>query len=143
MAPESLHSKGNDVGFMKQLFQRTFIHCTMVLPFLLLSLLLSFHLQIALRKVRNLQIKFDIVEEKVLINYMSCKFITTQVVCAISKIINTPAVAYTCYCYKSCTPKQIDLTNIFVTTAVLLCKHFIANKHMYVNQCLLNNSDTN
>ena len=29
------HNKGNHVGFMKLLFRRKFIHCTMMLPFIL------------------------------------------------------------------------------------------------------------
>ena len=29
------HNKGNRIGFMKPLFRRTFIHCAMVLPFIL------------------------------------------------------------------------------------------------------------
>ena len=29
------HKKGNHVGFTKPLFRKTFIHCTMVLPFTL------------------------------------------------------------------------------------------------------------
>ena len=33
-ALEFLHNKGNRVGFTKLLFQRTFIHCAMVLPFI-------------------------------------------------------------------------------------------------------------
>ena len=37
MALEFLHNKGNHVGFTKLLFWRTFIHCTMVLPFILIS----------------------------------------------------------------------------------------------------------
>ena len=32
---EFLHNKGNRVGFTKLLFRRTFIHCAMVLPFIL------------------------------------------------------------------------------------------------------------
>ena len=34
-APEFLHNKGNRVGFTKLLFRRMFIHCAMVLPFIL------------------------------------------------------------------------------------------------------------
>ena len=34
-ALEFLHNKGNRVGFTKLLFRRTFIHCAMVLPFIL------------------------------------------------------------------------------------------------------------
>ena len=33
--PVFSHNKGNCVGFVKPLFRRTFIHCTMVLPFIL------------------------------------------------------------------------------------------------------------
>ena len=40
----------------------------------------------------------------------------------ISIIIDAPAV--------SCTPKQIDLQAIFVTTAALLCQHVVVNKQM-------------
>ena len=35
MALEFLHNKGNRIGFTKLLFRRTFIRCTMVLPFIL------------------------------------------------------------------------------------------------------------
>ena len=35
MALEFLHNKGNHVGFTKLLFRKTFIHCAMVLPFIL------------------------------------------------------------------------------------------------------------
>ena len=46
MAPEFLHDKGIHVGFMKPLFRWTFIHCTMVFPFILYYLALSLnHLQ--------------------------------------------------------------------------------------------------
>ena len=34
-APVFSHNKGNRVGFMKLLFQRKFIHCTMMLPLIL------------------------------------------------------------------------------------------------------------
>ena len=34
-ALEFLHNKGNHVGFMKLLFRRMFIHCAMVLSFIL------------------------------------------------------------------------------------------------------------
>ena len=34
-APVFSHNKGNRIGFMKPLFRRTFIHCAMVLPFIL------------------------------------------------------------------------------------------------------------
>ena len=34
-ALEFLHNKGNRVGFTKLLFRKTFIHCAMVLPFIL------------------------------------------------------------------------------------------------------------
>ena len=35
MALEFLHHKSNRVGFTKPLFQRMFIHCAMMLPFIL------------------------------------------------------------------------------------------------------------
>ena len=35
LALEFPHSKGNHIGFTKLLFRRTFIHCVMVLPFIL------------------------------------------------------------------------------------------------------------
>ena len=35
MALDFLHNKGNRVGFMKLLFRKTFIHCAMVLSFIL------------------------------------------------------------------------------------------------------------
>ena len=38
---------------------------------------------------------------------------------------------------QNCTAKQIDLTNIFVTTTALLCKHVIINKCMYISVCTL------
>ena len=34
-ALEFLHDKGNHIRFTKLLFRRTFIHCIMVLPFIL------------------------------------------------------------------------------------------------------------
>ena len=34
-ALEFLHNKGNRIGFTKLLFQRTFVYCTMVPPFIL------------------------------------------------------------------------------------------------------------
>ena len=34
-APVFSHNNGNRVGFTKPLFQRMFIHCAMVLPFIL------------------------------------------------------------------------------------------------------------
>ena len=56
-ALEFLHNKGNCIGFLKLLLQK----CLSIAPWcLLLSLLVSFHLQIIYTKVRNLQ--------KVLIN---------------------------------------------------------------------------
>ena len=36
-ALEFLHNKGNHVGFTKLLFRKTFIHCAMVLRFILIS----------------------------------------------------------------------------------------------------------
>ena len=42
MALEFLHNKGNRVGFTKLLFRRTFIHCAMVLPFILYQLAFVF-----------------------------------------------------------------------------------------------------
>ena len=44
--------------------------------------------------------------------------------CVISKIINAPVVAVKVVH----TPKQIDLTSIFVIVAALLHKHIIVNK---------------
>ena len=43
-ALEFLHSKGNRVRFTKLLFQKMFIHCTMVLPFILYMLAFLFKL---------------------------------------------------------------------------------------------------
>ena len=34
-APAFSHNKGNRIRFMKPLFQKMFIHCTMLLPFIL------------------------------------------------------------------------------------------------------------
>ena len=36
-APEISHDKGNGGGFTKMLFRRRFTHCTMAIPFILLS----------------------------------------------------------------------------------------------------------
>ena len=35
MAPDFSHKKGNHVYFTKLLFRRSFIHCAMILPFIL------------------------------------------------------------------------------------------------------------
>ena len=35
--PEISHDKGNGGGFTKMLFRRRFIHCTIAIPFILLS----------------------------------------------------------------------------------------------------------
>ena len=42
MALEFLCNKGNRIRFTKLLFQRTFIHCAMVLPFILYQLAFVF-----------------------------------------------------------------------------------------------------
>ena len=79
-------------------------------------LLLSFHLQIAHRKVRNLQIDVDKLVGKVLLHLLHhCLFNQHNYQC-------------TCYCFchnqqlscQSCSGKQIDLTSVFVTTVGLL-----------------------
>ena len=41
------HYKGNGGGFTKMLFQRRFTHCTMAIPFILLSLSLFFFIPLA------------------------------------------------------------------------------------------------
>ena len=41
-APEISHNKGNGGGFTEMLFRRRFTHCTMMIPFILLSLSLFF-----------------------------------------------------------------------------------------------------
>ena len=51
-ALEFLHNKGNRIRFTKLLFQKTFIHCAIASFY---PSLVSFCLQIAYRKVRNLQ----------------------------------------------------------------------------------------
>ena len=38
-----------------------------------------------------------------------------------------PSIQLSC---QSCTPKQIDLTSVFATTATLLCQRAIVNKWM-------------
>ena len=52
-ALEFLHNKGNHVGFTKLFFQRTFIHCAMVLPFILYQLAFVFKLLIGIAKGVN------------------------------------------------------------------------------------------
>ena len=46
-APEILHDKGNGGGFTKMLFRRRFTHCTMAIPFILISPSLFFFIPIA------------------------------------------------------------------------------------------------
>ena len=100
--------------------------------FFLLSLLVSFHLQIAYRKVRNLQISVNKLVQKVsIIFYITQSLLhhENSSTCVISIIIDVPTVAYAMVS-RSCIPKQIDLTSVFVTTAALLCQHVIVNKQM-------------
>ena len=56
------------------------------------SLLISFHLQIAYRKVRNLQKSVNKFVGKALINLLSHAKLA---ICVISIIIDAPAIAYT------------------------------------------------
>ena len=46
-APEISHDKGNGGRFTKMLFRRRFTHCTMAIPFILLSPSLSFFIPLA------------------------------------------------------------------------------------------------
>ena len=46
-APEISHDKGNGGGFTKMLFRRRFTHCTMAIPFILLSPSLYFFIPLA------------------------------------------------------------------------------------------------
>ena len=46
-APEISHHKGNGSRFTKMLFQRRFTHCTMAIPFILLSISLFFFIPLA------------------------------------------------------------------------------------------------
>ena len=46
-APEISHDKGNGGGFTKMLFRRRFTHCTMTIPFILLSPSLFFFILLA------------------------------------------------------------------------------------------------
>ena len=46
-APEISHNKGNDGGFTKMLFRKRFTHCTMAIPFILLSPSLFFFIPLA------------------------------------------------------------------------------------------------
>ena len=46
-APEISHDKGNGGGFTKMLFRRRFTHCTMAIPFILLSPSLFFFIPLA------------------------------------------------------------------------------------------------
>ena len=46
-APEISHDKGNGGGFTKMLFPRQFTHCTMAIPFILLSSSLFFFVPLA------------------------------------------------------------------------------------------------
>ena len=105
MGPIFSHNKGNCVRFTKLLFCR-FIHCAVVIPFY--PLLVSFRLQIAYRKVGNLQISDNKLVEKVSINLL---YLVKSVICIIRIIIDVPAIAYTVVIRSLCrTPKQIDLT---------------------------------
>ena len=74
--------------------------------------------------MRNLQIRVNKLVGKVSINLLcQAKFIASAacvISIIISIIIDAPAV--------SCTPKQIDLQALFVTTAVLLYQCVIVNK---------------
>ena len=85
-------------------------------------LLVSFHLQITYRKIRNFPVGIKKLVGKVSINLllMSCKVR----VCIISMIINVPT------CCRSCTLKQIDLTSVFVSTAALLYQADV-NRHLH------------
>ena len=84
-APVFSQNKGNRIGFMQFLFQKTFIHSTMVLPFMLYKLV-SFCLQITYRKVRNLQIGVNKLVGKVSINLLHhTKFIMS---CKVSLLCN-------------------------------------------------------
>ena len=62
--PVFSHNKGNHVGFIKLLFLRKFIHCAILLPFII-------YLQTAYRKVRNLQIGVNKLVGKVSINLLN------------------------------------------------------------------------
>ena len=48
MAPEISHDKGNGGGFTKILFRRRFTHCTLAIPFILLSPSLFFFIPLNL-----------------------------------------------------------------------------------------------
>ena len=89
MVPEFLNNKGNHVEFMITFVAMNInpLHHGVSLH----PLLLSFHLQIAYRKLRNLQIGVDKLVGKVLINLLHH---TKSAPCIISIIlINVPAVA--------------------------------------------------
>ena len=91
-------------------------------------LLVSFHLQVNYRKVRNLQIGVNKLVEKVSINF----YYVTQSHAKSVSLHNQHNYLCTCWSLLMllCTPKQIDLTSIFATTATLLCQCVIVNKRM-------------
>ena len=117
MAPEFLNSKGNHVRFTKLLFQRTFIYYTKMFPLILYNL--AFIFKSLTERWETWQNCVEKVIGKVLINLLHhAKFITSckashlcnhryyitmvwriyvaTIYGVISKIINVPAVAYTC-----------------------------------------------
>ena len=78
-------------------------------------LLVSFHFQIAYRKLRNLRIDINKLIGKVSINLLHhTKFITSCKVIHFCNHYNYCTCWFSC---QSCTPKQIDLTSVFVIGA--------------------------
>ena len=115
-----LCNKGNCIGSMKLLFQRTFIQCTMVLPFILF---VSFHLQITYRKVRNLRIGINKLVGKVFINLLHHAKSAICVISIISIIIDAPAIAYKSWLL-------VKLLMLYTLTNKF-------NKHFWYYSCLI------
>ena len=87
MVTKNLHDKGNHIVFIKLLLKWMNVY-PLYHAVSFYTLLLSFHLQIAYRKVRNLQICVDKLVGKASINLLS------HTKSAAGIIIDAPAVAY-------------------------------------------------
>ena len=81
-------------------------------------ILVSFHIQITYRKVRNLQIGVNKLVGKVPIKLLR---LSKSAICIISIIFDAPAIAYTVVIVHVVhLNKYVDLTSIFVTIAVII-----------------------
>ena len=140
-APVFSQNKGNWIKFTKPLFRRTFIHCAMVFSFILYYVV-SFCLQNAYRKVKNLQICVNKLIRKVSLNLLCHpKFIMSHKVSCLCNQHN-----YLCLLWFSCqicTPKQIDLICVlsnqeraaFGHACLVSWNHFICERR-YVCVCV-------